>query len=55
MKLKLSDKQAFSVCVLIVLTVLVVGLAILKCYALFTYADTPMSDVPLWVHWLLSD
>ena len=34
---------------------LVLGAIILKIYALITYGDTPITEAPVWVVWILQD
>ena len=40
-------------CVTAILIVIACGLIILRCYAINAYADTPISELPMWVYFLM--
>jgi hypothetical protein len=39
---------------IIIVLLLVVGFIILRTYCFFTYADTPVSELPAWVWWVMN-
>lgn len=40
-------------CLLSIIIVIVCALIILRCYVLKTYSETPISELPMWVYFLM--
>ena len=55
---RLNKQDIYSIVwigIMILMVILVVAFVILRTWVFFTYGDTPVTELPAWVWWLMQD